>query len=290
MTHDFSDYDTAIKINPDDAKAYCNRGMVKADLGQYTDAIADYDIAIRLKTDYADAYYNRGLAKYMLGRISAANIDAYNALRLAKKAGDAELKNKAENILRSLKHALYQKEISMICDSGPIRVSMDYYLPKSESATALVRYTEELNRFDEWVGKDKELTDKEKEIQQRSREANIILKRLRQKHVRAWHLISILLGIVPFGSFKYLVLNNLQNTWVRALLYLGATIFLFFVPVILLVILIDNEQEKQKALAIQILRLYLVEKWNLYDISKEFGIPTAKLRKILHRYIDNLNE
>lgn len=187
-------------------------------------------------------------------------------------------------------------------DAESTQAVREYGLPNSESAKALVRYTEELNRewyriFNERVGWErgtgpsKELIDKEEEIQQRWRESQIILKRLRQKHSPAWHFISaFLLCTVPYGSFKYLVLDNLQNPWGRALLYLGATIFLFFVPVILLAILIDNEQEKQKALAIRILRLYLVEKWNLYNISKEFGIPTAKLRKILHRYIDNLNE
>ena len=52
-----------IRLKPDYATAYYNRGIAKDDLGQYFDAIADYDIAIRLKPDYATAYYNRGIVE-----------------------------------------------------------------------------------------------------------------------------------------------------------------------------------------------------------------------------------
>ena len=83
-----ADYDIAIRLNPDDADAYYNRGNAKsktsvntsppsqilispsasmrrcAYLGQaHFAAIADYDIAIRLNPDDADAYNNRGNAK-----------------------------------------------------------------------------------------------------------------------------------------------------------------------------------------------------------------------------------
>ena len=58
-----ADYDIAIRLNPDYAEAYYNRGLAKYDLGQHFAAIADYDIAIRLNPDDADAYNNRGVAK-----------------------------------------------------------------------------------------------------------------------------------------------------------------------------------------------------------------------------------
>jgi tetratricopeptide (TPR) repeat protein len=45
---------------------YNNRGNAKRKLGKYQEAIADYNQAIKLKPDYADAYNNRGSAKYDL--------------------------------------------------------------------------------------------------------------------------------------------------------------------------------------------------------------------------------
>ena len=54
-----ANYDTAIRLKPNDADAYLNRGVAKAKLGQHFAAITDYDTAIRLSPDYADAYLNR---------------------------------------------------------------------------------------------------------------------------------------------------------------------------------------------------------------------------------------
>ena len=57
-----ADYTEAIRIKPDYAEAYRNRGVAYAEKGEYDRAIADYTEAIRLKPDYAEAYYNRGIA------------------------------------------------------------------------------------------------------------------------------------------------------------------------------------------------------------------------------------
>ena len=77
-----ADYDTAIRLKPDYAKAYNNRGLAKDNLGQHFAAIADYDTAIRLKPDYASAYNNRGNAKVRLGQHFAAIADYDTAIRL----------------------------------------------------------------------------------------------------------------------------------------------------------------------------------------------------------------
>ena len=102
MKYDFSDYDTAIRLKPNDAKAYNSRGFAKGELGQYAAAISDFDKAIRLKPDFADAYINRGFAKAELGRTLAAKQDIRNSLRLAIKAGDATTITTAEKIMRIL--------------------------------------------------------------------------------------------------------------------------------------------------------------------------------------------
>jgi len=59
------DYDEAIRLKPDDAVAYNDRGIIYGTLGQYQRAIKDYNEAIRLKPDNAAAYNNRGAAYLM---------------------------------------------------------------------------------------------------------------------------------------------------------------------------------------------------------------------------------
>jgi len=62
------DYTESIRLkNPKLHLPYNNRGIAKSNLGDRHGAIADYDEAIRLKLDYADAYNNRGIAKSNLG-------------------------------------------------------------------------------------------------------------------------------------------------------------------------------------------------------------------------------
>ena len=84
-----ADYDIVIRLNPDYAGAYLNRGNVKSKLGQHFAAIADYDIVIRLNPDHATAYYNRGIAKHHLGQHFAAIADYDIAIRLNPDYADA---------------------------------------------------------------------------------------------------------------------------------------------------------------------------------------------------------
>jgi tetratricopeptide (TPR) repeat protein len=76
------DYNHAIRLDPNYANAYNNRGNAKSALNDKKGAIDDYNHAIRLDRNYAVAYNNRGLAKSALNDKKAA-IDDYNhAIRL----------------------------------------------------------------------------------------------------------------------------------------------------------------------------------------------------------------
>ena len=71
-------------------------------LEQHSAAITDFDIAIRLKPDDVKAYYNRGNAKALLGRTLEAKQDLRTALRLAKQVGAENFRVKIEKSLHTL--------------------------------------------------------------------------------------------------------------------------------------------------------------------------------------------
>jgi tetratricopeptide (TPR) repeat protein len=77
-----TDYNEAIRLKPDLAEAYNNRGKAYGDLGQHQQAITDYNEAIRLKQDYAHAYNNRGVAYFMRGNYELGCPDAQKACAL----------------------------------------------------------------------------------------------------------------------------------------------------------------------------------------------------------------
>lgn len=59
-TQAITDYTQAIKLNPQDAQVYNNRGYTYMLLHQYDKALADLDKAITIRPDYANALMNRG--------------------------------------------------------------------------------------------------------------------------------------------------------------------------------------------------------------------------------------
>jgi formylglycine-generating enzyme required for sulfatase activity/Tfp pilus assembly protein PilF len=85
------DYTEAIRLKPDYAKAYNNRGYVYDEKGEYDLAIKDYTEAIRLKPDYAVAYYFRGYVYGNKGEYDLAIKDYTEAIRLKPDDADAYL-------------------------------------------------------------------------------------------------------------------------------------------------------------------------------------------------------
>jgi len=70
-------FDKAIQIKPDYAEAYNNRGNAFRDFNKLNEAIESYDKAIQIKPDYADAYYNRGNAFRDFNKLNEA-IESYD--------------------------------------------------------------------------------------------------------------------------------------------------------------------------------------------------------------------
>jgi lipoprotein NlpI len=76
------DYNEVIRLEPDDAAAFYNRGNSRRATGDNEGAIQDYNEAIRLKPDDADAFINRGVARGATGDLQGADEDFKQAKRL----------------------------------------------------------------------------------------------------------------------------------------------------------------------------------------------------------------
>ena len=115
------DLDEAIRLKPDNAYAYNNRGITKKGLDQHEEALVDLDEAIRLKPDMASAYYNRGITKEDLGQPEAALTDYDKALELEPNdAGVYNNRGITKRNLGRLNEARedYQKALALAQESG----------------------------------------------------------------------------------------------------------------------------------------------------------------------------
>lgn len=83
-----SAYNTAIRLKPDYAAAYCNRGSIHYALGNHAAAIQDYNEAIRMQPERVEGYFNRAVTKFQLQDYADAIRD-YDAV-LARKADYAD--------------------------------------------------------------------------------------------------------------------------------------------------------------------------------------------------------
>ncbi|MCG9132332.1 hypothetical protein J5I95_11680 [Candidatus Poribacteria bacterium] len=97
-----SAYDMVLRLKPDFAETYYNRGTAKTFIAEYGDAIADFDEAIHLKPEFVEAYYNRGLTKFTLNQLKTAEHDLRTALKLAKQQGYDNIKVNIKQRLQEL--------------------------------------------------------------------------------------------------------------------------------------------------------------------------------------------
>jgi tetratricopeptide (TPR) repeat protein len=80
-----SDCNKAIKLNPEDEKAYGERGKAKLHQGDWTGAISDFSQAIELNPNDEEIYSARGLAKDALKDYTGAATDLNKAIELDPK-------------------------------------------------------------------------------------------------------------------------------------------------------------------------------------------------------------
>ena len=79
-----ADFNKAIDIDPNFAKAYYHRGCLNFNMKKNTESMRDYTTAIKLDSNYTDAYYNRGLMYFYQGQRYYACKDWLKAFSLGK--------------------------------------------------------------------------------------------------------------------------------------------------------------------------------------------------------------
>jgi tetratricopeptide (TPR) repeat protein len=82
LDHALADFTEAIRLDPNDAVAYANRGIIYQRNGDLDQAIAEYDEAIRLDPTYVFGFQNRGNAYRREGEFDRAIADFSEAIRL----------------------------------------------------------------------------------------------------------------------------------------------------------------------------------------------------------------
>ena len=82
------DYNLAIQFNPNLAEAYYNRGNDYRKSGANQEAIQDYSQAIKINPNFTESYYNRGVARYALGDKQGAISDLQQAANLFQQQGN----------------------------------------------------------------------------------------------------------------------------------------------------------------------------------------------------------
>lgn len=61
-----TDFENVIRLDPGFPFSYYNRGVVRASLGNYREALADFTKAVELRKNFPDGYYNLGLMYLLL--------------------------------------------------------------------------------------------------------------------------------------------------------------------------------------------------------------------------------
>jgi tetratricopeptide (TPR) repeat protein len=84
-----ADLDEALRLDPLLPEAFNNRGNARYDRGEEEGAIADYSQELRLNPQHVNAFFNRGIARYDTGDLEGAIADYSEALRLNPQHAEA---------------------------------------------------------------------------------------------------------------------------------------------------------------------------------------------------------
>ncbi len=147
-------YDKALEIDEKLVQAWNSRGAALGDLGKYSEALDSCDKALAIKPDYAEAWSNRGNALDKLGRHQDA-VDSYNKA-LAIKPDYAEALSNKGVALGNL--GRYDEAIKS-CEEA-IKIDPNFAMAWYNKCTAfhnLGMYEDEIKSYDEAIKMDSKL-------------------------------------------------------------------------------------------------------------------------------------
>jgi tetratricopeptide (TPR) repeat protein len=92
---ELEDINKAIALNPSDSHAFNSRGIVRSMMGNYREALQDFNQAILLDKNNSNAYYNRGIVYYEQNEYLAALNDFNSVIQIQP---DADAFNRRANV------------------------------------------------------------------------------------------------------------------------------------------------------------------------------------------------
>lgn len=141
-------YNSAIKLNPNDAVYYSNRGYVKGKLAQYKEALKDYDMSIKLDPNVALSYNNLGHAKSKLKRAEEALKDYEMAITLdPNKALYYSNRGAIKGELKQYEEAIKDFDMAIKLDLNDAA----YYGNRGFTLIKLQRYNDAIKDFDKAI-------------------------------------------------------------------------------------------------------------------------------------------
>ncbi|MGD2072199.1 MAG: tetratricopeptide repeat protein, partial [Candidatus Thorarchaeota archaeon] len=126
-------YDEAIKIDPQYALAWSNKGLALDNLGKYEEAISCYDEAIKIDPQYAQAYFNLGLTFLDLYQYKNAISNLQEAKELyIKRKSKIDINKTAgyqlwAEALQNWSREKYDKAISQFSEAVILFRNLNYY-------------------------------------------------------------------------------------------------------------------------------------------------------------------
>ncbi|ACK72720.1 TPR repeat-containing protein [Gloeothece citriformis PCC 7424] len=109
-----TDLNEAIRLSPDNEKAYYHRGCVYSKIGDYRAALTDLTQALQLNYQFSEAYLHRGWIHHQIGLEQVALEDFNLALQQFEQQGNTTAYQQTQALIEQLHQILAQSNRSLV--------------------------------------------------------------------------------------------------------------------------------------------------------------------------------